>query len=694
MKQKIMVSACALAACTSAGIAFAQQVNPEIVVIAGKRENRVSKGATGLPMEIKDTPQTISTIDKEEMADFGTTGSNEALRLGTGINVEQYETNRAVFNARGFEVQLTQIDGLGMTNDYGTVAGQQDTYLFERIELIRGANGLLTGVGNSSGTINYIRKRPTNKDGGEVKFSTGSHSLARAALDYNKVLTDDGRWAGRLVVAHENKGSYLRALKDKQTTVYGVVDGQIGSNGVLTFGFSSQDAKQKSPMWGSLTLHYLDGRMADFDVGSSTSQEWTYWNTKSRNAFVEYTHTLSPAWEAKLTYNVRDADEATRLLYAYPSGAGLNNDNTGLVGWPYRSVVATSNALFDANVSGRFDAMGRQHSLIAGISHSRQKSDTSEFNYDTATYQFLPLPAFPYAGNVYPEPVWGPATPASSGEQTLSRFYAASRISVTDAAKVIVGLNAVKLQREGDSRYGSLVTTTTYPDTKKTSPYLGITYDFTKQILGYMSYSDIFQNQDQVDLQGKYLAPMSGVNYEAGVKADWLNKKMLTTLALFSSEQQGIATFGGITGAGTYYYDAKDVKSKGVEIEASGKIAKDSKLTLGLSKLRVTGPDGNDTYEWIPRTVVNFKLDTRFSSIPQLKAGIGGRWQSDTSKDGGAKQDSYLLAHAFAAYGLTDKATVRLNVNNLFNKKYVGGLSYGAIYGAPRSVAVTLDYKL
>ena len=35
-----------------------------------------------------------------------------------------------------------------------------------------------------------------------------------------------------------------------------------------------------------------------------------------------------------------------------------------------------------------------------------------------------------------------------------------------------------------------------------------------------------------------------------------------------------------------------------------------------------------------------------------------------------------------------------LNVNNLFDKKYIGGLAYGAIYGAPRNVAVTLDYKL
>lgn len=701
MNQKFLMSACAIAACASLGDASAQSANSETIVVTGKRESRVSKGATGLPLEIKDTPQTISTIDKEDIADFGATGSNEALRMGTGINVEQYETNRAVFNSRGFEIQLTQIDGLGMTNDYGTVVGQQDTFIFERIELIRGANGLLTGVGNSSGTINYVRKRPLNKDAAEINLTAGSDGLARAAIDYNKVLTDDGAWAGRLVVAHEDKDSYLRALHDKQTTLYGVVDGQIGSNGVLTLGLTYQNAKQQSPMWGSLTLNYADGSQANFDVASSTSQEWTFWNTQSKSAFVEYTHSLSPGWEAKLTYNHRESEEEVRLLYAYSPTGSLNADNTGLVGWPYGSFVTTKNDLFDANISGQFKAFGRQHSLIAGISHAHQTTDTSEFKYDTAIYKDLPLPAFPYAGNVYPQPVWSQATPTSDGEQTLTRFYASSRIGLTDALKMLVGLNAVQLERAGSSRYGNVVTATGYPTTRKVSPYLGLTYDLSSSILGYVSYSDIFQNQDQTDINGDYLDPMQGVNVEAGVKAEWLDKKLLTTFAVFSSEQKGLATYGGMTpidpvtgSGGAYYYLPKDVTSKGVEFEASGKIGKDSKLTLGVTNLDLTGPDGNDIDEWVPRTTVNFRFDTRLAALPQLKLGIGGRWQSDVTKNGGARQDAYLLANGFVAYELTDKATLRLNVNNLFDKKYVGGLAYGAIYGAPRNAALTLSYKL
>lgn len=668
----------------------------ETVLVTAQRDSRTSKGATGLPIDIKETPQTISVIDQDDIANFGVTDSNEALRLGTGINVEQYETNRAVYNARGFEVQLTQVDGLGMTNDYGTVVGQQDTYLFEKIELIRGANGLLTGVGNSSGTINYVRKRPKNEDVGQVEIAGGSYDYVRAALDYNKVFTDNGSWAGRFVVAYQDKDSHLRALNDKRTTLYGVVDGQIGTNGILTLGMTYQDSKQKSPMWGSLTLYYVDGSMADFDDSASTSQDWTFWNTKYENAFVEYTHRLSDNWQAKVTYNQRHSEEEVRLLYAYALSAngGLNLDNTGLVGWPYGSYVTTNNNLFDANLTGQFDAFGREHSVIAGISHSRQETSTDTFNYDTSTYLGLALPAFPYAGNVYPEPEWSAKTPASSGQQRLTRLYAATRFALSDDLKLIGGVNAIRLEREGDSRYGSLITATSYPDTKKVSPYAGITYDFTGNILGYVSYSNIFQNQDQTDYNGVYLDPMKGVNYETGIKADWLDKKLLTTFAVFTSEQKGLATYAGINAFGNYYYVPKDVKSKGFEIEATGRIGDLSKLTLGFTKLKLTGPDGNDIYEWVPRTVVNLRFDSKVPGLTNLRLGFNTRWQSEVLKSGGARQDAYFLTNTFASYALTKKLDAKVNVDNIFNQKYIGGLSYGAIYGEPRSYKLTLDYNL
>jgi outer membrane receptor for ferric coprogen and ferric-rhodotorulic acid len=664
----------------------------ESVVVTGKRANRVSKGATGLPLELKDTPQTISTLDKEDMTNFGLTSSNEALGLATGINVDQYETNRATFNSRGFDIQLTQLDGLGMTNSWGTVVGQLDTFLFDKIELVRGANGLLTGVGNASGTINYVRKRPTNEDGGEVNVTFGSWNKKRVALDYNKVLTDDGAWAGRLVVAREDKDSYLRDLHDKRTTAYGVVDGQIGDNGVLTAGITLIDSRQDSPMWGSLTLLRADGTQIELPSSTSTSQNWTYWNTRSYAGFVEYAHTLSSDWEAKATYNYRHGSESTKLLYA--SGS-LNADNTGLYGWPYRSESTTDNHVLDVNLSGKFSAFGRKHSLVLGMNRSTEKTATDIWVKDgncDATPDIPALPALPYGGNVMAEPDWGTRTSCSGGEQTLTRLYGASRLELTDSLKAIVGVNAMRHWRGGQSIYGSggrLLD----PLTKKLSPYVGLTYDITPDLLGYVSYSDIFLPQEQADVDGNLLAPVKGLNTEAGLKAEWLGKALLTTFAVFTAKQQGLATYGGINASGDYWYVPMDVKSKGFELEATGRLGKDARLTVGYTRLMLTGPDGKDIYEWVPRNTLNFRVDGRVPGLEALHVGLSGRWQSKAYKVGSVTQGAYATAAAFAAYDLNAKTTLRVNVNNLFDKKAIGGIANGAIYIPPRNTSVSLNYK-
>ncbi|MFM2346419.1 MAG: FhuE receptor precursor [Pseudomonadota bacterium] len=706
-------SACALAVMTALGALGAAQAQtpadsasapapgaapaPDVstlkpVVITGKRERRISRGATHLDLEIRDTPQTISTIDQETLRDFGATGSNDALRFGTGLNVDDWETNRTNYTARGFEVMLTQVDGLGMTNDWGLVVGQQDTYLFDKIELIRGANGLLTGVGNASGTINYVRKRPGNKDGGEVIATLGAHSQKRLALDYNKVLTEDGRWAARVVVAHEDKDSYLRALHDRRSSLYGVVEGQIGSDGTLTLGLSTQDGQQRSPMWGSLTVTRADGTQAEYDSSASTSQDWTYWNTRSTTAFIEYTHALSPDWEAKASYNHTRGSSATKLFYAYTLTGSLNANGTGLYGWPYRSEGESRSDIVDLSLTGRFGAFGRKHEAVIGVSHSKQDSLTEAYAVTSAPSSVLP--AFPYSGSAYAEPVWGAKKVSADGTQDITRLYASTRLSLTDRLKGIAGLNAISLKRDGTSIYGG-GTQLDNETTEKISPYLGVTYDLTPETLAYASYSDIYQAQDQRDVNGAFLAPMKGLNAEVGLKSEWLNRRLLTTLALFSARQKGLATEDGFDAvAQRSYYVPKDVRSRGIELEASGRVSADTKVSAGFTAMRLTGPDGNDIYEWVPRRTLKLRADTRVPMLPALRVGSGLRWQSDTAKTGGAHQDAFALVDAFAAYELSPAATVRLNVNNLFDRKYLRTVQYGAIYGAPRAASISLEYKL
>lgn len=507
------------------------------------------------------------------------------------------------------------------------------------------------------------------------------------------MLSSDGAWAGRVVIAHEDSDSFTRDLHDTRTSVYGVVDGQIGSNGTLTVGISASKSDQDSPMWGSLTMVRSDGVQEDFDVDVSTSQDWTYWNTEAKTGFIEYTHALSDSWNAKLTYNRREGDESTKIIYVYEPNTGtLNPDGTGLIGWPYRSESTSENDLVDFNLAGDFSAFGREHSLLVGMSQS--KENTAVDTYAGLSNMFLPLPAFPFEGDVYPEPIWDALAPSTRGDFTLTRGYLASRLSLTDPLKLILGVNSIRLDRSGQSIYGNSAADTEYPITEEVSPYVGVTYDITPDVLAYVSYSDIFQNQDQTDFNARFLDPMKGVNTEVGVKAEWFDKALLTTFAIFGAEQTGMATYAGLNDQGNYWYQPKDVKSEGFEFEATGRVGGDTQITLGYTQLSLKGPDGNNIYEWVPRRTLNFRIDTGLSSVPDLRLGLGGRWQSDISKAGGPEQDAFFIANAFATYELTDAASLRLNINNLFDEKYIRGLAYGATYGAPLNASLTFEYKL
>ncbi len=634
----------------AASSALAQDADVDTILITAQRESRTSNGATGLDLAIKDTPQSISVVTSEAMDAFGADSLNDALRLATGINVEAWETNRTNYAARGFEIKNTQIDGVGLPNDWGIVTGAMDSFGYEKLEVIRGANGLLTGVGNSSGTINFVRKRPANDTRGSVEVSAGSWSSKRIEADYSTPLTDSGSWAVRLVGAAEDEDSYLRSLQNSRRFIYGIVDGQLGDNATIAFGYSYQKADTDGNMWGALTLSNSDGTQAEFDVSASPTQDWTFWNSSDQSAFVELSYALPRDWNLKLSYNYRDHWEDDQLFFTY-SPTGLDPvTHTGLNGYPGKFIGSTHANLGDAALSGRFSAFGREHEAMFGVSLSSSQNalDTYAVPFDSPAWGALP--GFPYAGNVVPEPTWGARTLSGSLNQRLMRAYGATRLELTSRLKAVIGFNYAEYHRDGENSGGHFDQTE-----DNVSPYAGLTFDITDQLLAYASYSDIYQPQDQYDANHVYLAPSKGVNWEAGLKGEWLDRRLLTTVALFRAEQEGLATFAGIDGNGNYYYEGVDVTSKGIELEVAGRLNQYVQLTAGYTHLKLEDQQGANIYEWVPRSTFNLSLQSKIPGYTALSVGINGRWQSDISTEDGysgytVRQDSYATLNAFARW--------------------------------------------
>lgn len=669
----------------------AQPAGPvEEILIIGKREHRTSEGATGLAMDIMNTPQSISVVDRAMMDTYGATNINDALDLATGIRVERWETNRTNYESRGFEIKNTQIDGIGLPNNWGLVTGAMDAFGYEKIEIIRGANGLLTGVGNASGTINYVRKRPINSPEGSIRLAAGSWERWRLEGDFSTPLTDSGNWAGRLVVADESSDAYLRGLENDRTFVYGVIDGQLTPSSTLSVGYSWQDADTDGNMWGALVFTNSDGSQAEWDTDASTTQDWTYWDTINQTAFVEYDYLLPNDWELKLSYNYRSFEDENQLFFAYTLEGLDPATGEGLLGWPGKWPTEDQAHLFEVSLSGSFEVFGESHEAILGVSHASGERKQYTHPADPASPAWGLLPGFPYPGDAVPEPAWGPKALDSKTDDELRRYYGATRLNF-GRLSTILGFNAIDFERESTTLAQEL-------RESEISPYVGVSYAVTDAFNVYASYSDIYQPQDFYDITGAYLEPTKGVNYELGAKASWFDDRLLTTFAVFKADQKGLGTFAGLDPAsGRYYYEGEDVYSEGYELEVSGAVNDHINLVLGYTALELEDEDDADAYTWVPRDSVNVALN---ASLPQLQTvdfGLAGRWQSDISKVDGytgieVEQDSLVLVDAFVRWNVSPRSLVQVNVNNVTDEKYITSLFEIGYYGAPRNVLVSYQY--
>ncbi|WP_165447657.1 TonB-dependent siderophore receptor, partial [Pseudomonas antarctica] len=110
--------------------------------------------ATKLNLSIKDTPQSVSVITRQQMDDFNLNTLTEVLRQTTGVNVQHYDSDRVYYSSRGYAITNYQIDG--MLNTFGYMKSDSDTIIYDHIEVVRGATGLTTGAGDPSATVNMV----------------------------------------------------------------------------------------------------------------------------------------------------------------------------------------------------------------------------------------------------------------------------------------------------------------------------------------------------------------------------------------------------------------------------------------------------------------------------------------------------------------------------------------------------------
>ena len=144
-----------------------------------------SSSAAKLNITVKETPQTVNVVTRQQMNDFALNSTREVLNNTPGVTVTNQETERSTYMARGFEISNILTDGVGFpSSNYNYNNTNPDTYFYDRVEVIKGADALTNAFGDPSATIDYIRKRPTKELQANAGLSYGSWNTQRYEMDF------------------------------------------------------------------------------------------------------------------------------------------------------------------------------------------------------------------------------------------------------------------------------------------------------------------------------------------------------------------------------------------------------------------------------------------------------------------------------------------------------------------------------
>lgn len=711
----------ALLAPTAVCVAFATQAagpaNPDqqtqldkVVVTGSYLLEEETDMATGLGLSPQDTPQSVSVITAQQLRDRDFDTINEVVRYAPGVSTSEIDDVRNTFFARGFEIRNYQIDGVPLAWSLAGDSGETiaDTAIYERIELVRGATGLMTGAGDPSASINLVRKRADFTDlQGHLNASYGRWNNRQLTADVGTALNASGSIRGRVIARMERGDAEMDLYEDDKSVFYGVLEADMGRDTLLRVGASRQDSDPYAASWGALPNWFSDGSRTNWPRSTTTAAHWTRWHTTNTNYFASVVHALTDAWQLNANYNYIDNAAKVRLLYlngtVNQQTGEIENSPYGLPAYPYRSQGAHEQHSFDLQLKGEFAWLGRVHQLVLGALHSEQDSSDNTFAPDYAQLDSVGN-FFEWDGS-FAEPIWSDTTDVAVDLTTKQTgFYAASRFSLSDRLNVIGGFRLASWEQRG-TQYGAVLD---YGDDDVLIPYAGVLYDLTPRHRLYASYTEIFQPQNERDINAANLDPLVGRSHEVGLKSRFLDQALETTLSLFLIEQDNLAqAVPGETVPGNdleqAYREVDGTRSRGVEFEAIGALTADWNISFSVTSFRAEDADDNKVNTDQPRNLV--KLFTTWRALPKLTLGGGVNWQDDvysdvlanpiTGEDERLQQDAYALVSLMARYDINAQLSVQLNADNVTDETYYSQVAFFEQYryGKPANYSLGLTYQ-
>ncbi len=662
------------------------------------------KSATGtktdMPIEV--IAKSISIVTRDELDDRGVKNLGEAIGYTAGVLPAYAGVDPRVdfFYIRGFDQSRTALyrDGLKINfSPVGIGDGMVETYGLERVEIVKGPSSFLYGQVTPGGLVNTVTKRPTIKPLHEVQVEAGSYDHKQAAIDLGGAVDTKGTWSYRLTGLVRDSDTQIDFVKDDRVYIAPAATWRPSENTTWTLLANYQRDKLGSyagflPREGTL----IDNPNGKIPVNRSSGEPSDHYD-KTQTAIASLLeHRLNDTWQFK--QNVRLAR--------------LKLDNDAVFGnflLPDKTTITRTAFVSDEET----DSLALDNQFIANIYSNEHVEHTLLFGLD---YQWLKEtrkrgssagPSLNIFNPSYGQAFVYPTTVDRRYEQTQLGVYLQDQININDHWYITLGGRWDDTSRETKE----LATgTKTEQDDDKFTKHAGVLYRTNMGLSPYLSYSESFTPKIGTDsITGKSFKPITGEQYEIGLKWQPEESQTLVTLALFEITQANSPVFVLPSFDET---QTGEVRSRGFELEAKTSLnhwdISASYTYLDAEVTKDTLIQGQKQY-LVPKNTAS--LWTQYSGLyPELSIGMGVRYIGERTYDYEGIGTPTITPLNLSSYTVTDASVrynfgasrVSLNVNNLFDKTYVAYCSnfgsfsdfYGSCnYGAKRRVTVNYAYR-
>ncbi|MEH2446391.1 MAG: TonB-dependent siderophore receptor [Nostoc sp.] len=652
---------------------------PIELVVTGEQDGyRVQNATTATKTDtpLRDIPQSIQVIPRQVLEDRNVKTVTEAVETVSGVVSADtnFNTPSGSYIIRGFAQAGNFRNGY---RDAGTLTPNAT---IERVEVLKGPASVLFGAVEPGGIINVITKQPLSEPYYNLEFQAGNRDLYESSIDFSGPLNDDKTLLYRLNASYESSNGFQDFVTSHLTTIAPSITWKLGDRTDLNLYYESTKfngiPESFATVFSDDTFKLPRSRYLSYPLDGQhyTTQKYGY----------TINHKFSDNWQLRNNFSIT----AFNAIEEYTVGTDLVDDRF-LEQYAARRNYMVDNYFGQIDLVGKFNTGSIPHQLVLGFDVNR---NVTIFN---PTY--LSVPALDVFNPNYNIPITTLETSTGYGTVQSYGFYLQDQISFQDNLKLLIG---------GRFDWISQKSGTDQPEQNDNafSPRIGLVYQPSKSVSLYASYSQSFNPNSGLNGDGSQFEPTKGTQYEAGIKADFLENRLSTTLAVYQITKTNITTDDPNNDDPNYLIQIGEVRSQGIELDITGEILPGWKAIASYAHTNAEVTEDNlisvgNRLEDVPKNQASLwtTYELQNGDFKGLGLGLGLFYVGARAVDldNSFEVPDYLRTDA-AIYYRRDALKAAINIRNLFDTEYFvdsNGTRARVKTGAPFTIIGSISWE-